>query len=517
MNRIIENLTYSLSPFGIIFNKKVTSVHLYRLQKNQMMKKFYSLVFCCVVLLSYVEAQQWIDTKFEIETTFDVPYGSAIDFAGNREILYMDFSYPVDDTIKSCGRPAILLFHGGAFVAGSRNDGVMTRIREDFARRGYFVASASYRLGQFHTNKEINCNISQLGVQWNCLNMADTSEWYRAYYRAVQDGNGALRFLVSQADSLKIDRQNLFVVGESAGGFIAMGVSFIDDQSEVRLHDVEQLDTVGPPHQIYEAPCIQAAEFQLDTSIASMDLSRPDLGPYHGSLYHPAEASYSIKAVGNFYGGAFDPIFLSSKNQVPDLYLYHQPNDLIVPFNRGRIFAGLVQCARQFGCGNIVSRPQILGSNGIVQLLDSLGQTGNKIPEYYFDRTSNRANCLLQISNPSLAGHAIDNYQLRTKNMAEFFSSRISSCSTVSQEPTYFNELIVYPNPASSGPLTIEGVAESIYIDIYFSDGRLWQRFYPHETNKSHQIPIASLCQGAYYIVVYNHNKEQKIIKWIKL
>src|SRR5690606_22122272 len=102
-----------------------------------------------------------------------------------------------------------------------------------FAERGYVTASITYRLGMFQTEKEINCNISGInGLQWNCLNMTDSVEWVRAWYRAVQDAKGALRFLINQHDNLQIDRRNVFVVGESAGALTALGVVYLDDEDE---------------------------------------------------------------------------------------------------------------------------------------------------------------------------------------------------------------------------------------------------------------------------------------------
>ena len=43
-------------------------------------------------------------------------------------------------------RPLIILAHGGSFIAGVRANPSMVSLGEAFAKRGYVVASISYRL-----------------------------------------------------------------------------------------------------------------------------------------------------------------------------------------------------------------------------------------------------------------------------------------------------------------------------------------------------------------------------------
>ena len=119
------------------------------------------------------------------------------------------------------------------------------------------------------------------------------------------------------------------MVGESAGGFIAMGVGFLDDASEVQDSLSGLLPDAPVPNDLYEAACIQG--YGLADDIDSMQLNRPDLGSYEGTLSFPLAELYTIRAVGNFYGGAFNNIFQSFSEDTPALYLYHQPCDLIVP------------------------------------------------------------------------------------------------------------------------------------------------------------------------------------------
>jgi hypothetical protein len=427
--------------------------------------KRHLLIIPIILLSSFiVHAQNYIDTVYNFKTIDNVHYGTSIDVAGNARNLMMDISYPGNDTIKPCGRPLMIIVHGGAFIAGDKSESSITRMRQEFAMRGYVTAAVNYRLGMFHTDKLINCNVSSLGLNWNCLNMTDSSEWYRSYYRGIQDVHGAIRYFANNQNLLNVNMNNVYVVGESAGGFIAMGVGFIDDTTEVLRDLTKSLSNVYAPNKIYENDCI--ISLGLDTSIASMKLGRPDLGYVNGTLNPPIPNNYTIRGVGNFYGGCFNNIFVSHSAVTPVLYTFHQPNDLIVPYNVNRVFAGFNECAMgfPFNCQSIISRPIIYGSKGITSLIDSAELKGKTVPRYQFDRTTNNANCLLQASNPSLSGHAVDNFNLRQRNMATFFATAMDTCRTngISNMGNSIH-VVVYPNPGNTKQsIHIDGFMEAL-------------------------------------------------------
>ena len=149
------------------------------------------LLFFCL-LPTALFAQKWVDTTYQIQIDRDSVFGTAIDFAGNSRDLALDIAYPTNDTPPSCGRPLVIVFYGGAWMAGDKSVGEVQRLMEDFAKRGYVAVAPNYRLGMFQTSSNWNCNISSIfNIEWNCLNAQDTIEWYRAYYRAVQDAKRA--------------------------------------------------------------------------------------------------------------------------------------------------------------------------------------------------------------------------------------------------------------------------------------------------------------------------------------
>ncbi len=469
------------------------------------------LIFVLSYHISY--GQNWIDTAFHISTEMEVTYGIATSFEGKQDTLKLDISYPENDTPPQCGRPLMVIVHGGAWIGGDKNQGYPTNFREDFAKRGYVTASINYRLGVINTNLEVNCNVSSLfDVPWNCLNTTDSSEWYRANYRGIQDVHGAIRFLSNQKSTYQIDPNNVFVVGESAGGFIAMGVGFIDDTSEVINSLVGSYVDAPTPNMLYEN-CVPG-------NSSNRDLSRPPLGNYEGTLNFPLLHEYKIQAVGNFYGGAFNNIFSSFDTSAPGLYLYHQTCDLIVPYEYNRLLNGYTYCLSQFPtfCGNIINRAHVYGSKGIKNLIDTM--TLNSIPTspYFFDNYSVNYDCFQQ-TNPALACHAIDNYWKRTTNMATYFASQIDACFTVNLSEKELEESIVkriYPNPADEFlNIELNSIFNVINIEIVNTLGESMGNF--QFTNVAREkINLHNLTNGVYY-AVFSNSDSREIVSFVKI
>lgn len=422
-------------------------ISFHRSPNRTLMKKIYLLVLLLVATLA--APAQFVDTLYHYRDT-TLTYGTAIDAGGNVRSLDMDISIPTDDSPPPNGRPLMVLIHGGGFISGTKSDPAIRFMREDFAKRGYVTAAIDYRLGMIQTNLNFHCNVS-LFVPWDCLNQSDTLEWMRAYYRGIQDGHGAIRYLVNHAADYGIDPQNVFVVGESAGAFIAMGVGYMDDPSEIPP-GVGAIAAAPAPNAIYDQACVQA--YQLDTNIASLNLSRPDLGSYLGTMNYPANTTYRIRGVGDLYGAVFQNLFAVNANDaaIPCLYLFHQPDDLIVPFGKQRVFAPYAYCCvTNFGCAYITNRPFVSGGSDIRTMIDALAANGDSVPHYQAEFTSNNYDCLYQIANGATCGcgHALDNYWLRTSNMAVFFNGCVDTMAVAVKDPFAHLAMQVFPNPSA--------------------------------------------------------------------
>lgn len=197
----------------------------------------------------YTEAQ-YFDTT-EITVGINVQYGIAQDFQGNPDTLRMDLYYPSLAVDTSPLRPFIILFHGGGFSSGDKASGDIRDLCIHMAMRGFVCASANYRLGH---------DFSEYGQ-------------YKARYRAIQDGNAAMRYVVANANAVRIDPNWLFVGGQSAGSLLALGMVYAD---------VAELDSIS---LVYGSTAVSAELGNLFTSGNNLT------------------NTYSIKGIFNNWGG----------------------------------------------------------------------------------------------------------------------------------------------------------------------------------------------------------------------
>ena len=134
----------------------------------------------------------------------------------NSTTLLVDIYQPVGDSIAA--RPLIVLAHGGSFVTGTRNDDVtIDSLCVHFARRGYVTASIDYRLGD------------PLGM------ITDSTVAITEVMQAISDGKAAVRYFVkdrSTVNKYRIDTNNIYVGGNSAGAVLYMHVCYIDSVGE---------------------------------------------------------------------------------------------------------------------------------------------------------------------------------------------------------------------------------------------------------------------------------------------
>lgn len=401
-------------------------------QNHQIFMKnfFFTLLLClgCAV----AQGQNYTSMVYTT-TTVTTSYGSSVNFAGNVLSHSMDISYPTNDVPPPSGRPLMLLIHGGSFLSGTKNDGDIQNMRLDFAKRGYVTASIDYRLGFFQTVSNWHCNLPG----WDCFNASDTTEWIRACYRGIQDAHGAIRYLVNNASTYNIDPNKVFVVGQSAGAFIALGVGFMDHASEIP-YGVGALPNAPTPNAIYNS---------CSYTDNPLSLARPDLGSYTGTMNLPS-APYRILGVGDIYGAIFKNLFLVNANnsQIPCLYMYHRSNDILVPSGRDRALAKYSYCASSgFGCSPVLNRPYVSGAFHMKTLIDQLAAQNLPRPQYQADLVTVNISC-------DLYSHSIDNYSLRTGNMASFFAPRIlnpSKAAGNSSQSLLESEIQLYPNPTS--------------------------------------------------------------------
>ena len=163
-------------------------------------------IVCLTVHHSYAQGVRYQDSVFANYTKTTVTYSTVY----NQQ---MDIYQPTGDVLTS--RPVLVLAHGGSFTSGDRtNDNTITQLCADFAHKGYVTISIDYRL----TTPQNLLNGDSAIVE---------------VLSAVSDGKAAVRYLYEYSDSLKIDTNNLFIGGNSAGAVLFMQYGYIDSISQL--------------------------------------------------------------------------------------------------------------------------------------------------------------------------------------------------------------------------------------------------------------------------------------------
>ncbi|MBP8238574.1 MAG: carboxylesterase family protein [Saprospiraceae bacterium] len=166
---------------------------------------------------------------------------NAVLYNGQTQDLSMDIYAPFD--LYSTGqstqkRPLLMFVHGGGFIGG--NEKAFSSLALTFAETGYVTASINYRLG-------VADGVTDLSQFCN-----HTEAVFAAMYRAAQDTRRAIQFLYDHADEYHIDRDNIFVLGHSAGAINVLNSGLLDDD-ELPFNFASQLGPLPakPPVTAY--------------------------------------------------------------------------------------------------------------------------------------------------------------------------------------------------------------------------------------------------------------------------
>jgi para-nitrobenzyl esterase len=187
------------------------------------MKKIYLLAFSTLLTSFSIKAQSPCatgryasDTFTNVTTTSNIAFGSNTSASGSTTALTLDVYQPTGDI--ETARPLIIWAHGGSFVGGTKTDGDVVALSQAFAKKGYVCASINYRLG---------------------LNPFDSVGAVKAVLRAVQDMKASIRFFYKDkltSDTYKIDTNNIFIGGSSAGAITALHTAYLDKSCEVNYY-----------------------------------------------------------------------------------------------------------------------------------------------------------------------------------------------------------------------------------------------------------------------------------------
>ncbi len=149
---------------------------------------------------------RYIDSLFATEVLYNIDYQNARPYGSLIDITYqLDLYKPLGDTLIS--RPLMLFQFGGGYLIGDKLNPPAPDFCTYWAQRGYICASINYRLG---------------------FNTLFTESAERAVYRAIQDLQAALRFLVDEQHTYGIDTNHIIISGNSAGAISSLHNAFMD-------------------------------------------------------------------------------------------------------------------------------------------------------------------------------------------------------------------------------------------------------------------------------------------------
>jgi pimeloyl-ACP methyl ester carboxylesterase len=221
--------------------------------------------------------------------------------------LDMDIYLPKNDTLDK--RPLLMLIHGGAFFIGDKATVPYQKWCTHFASLGYVCASINYRMGFRPSSKAIQ----------------------RTAYQATQDAHAAMRYLMAKKDIYRIDPENLFVGGASAGSITAINLAYMRNENR--------------PEATYSSFLTE------------------DLGDIENSGNDYSE-DFKIKAIANMWGSVFDLEMLENSNA--SIISFHGDEDDVLPYRFGYPFSALGEFQKVFfdemyGSYNIDQKAKELG------------------------------------------------------------------------------------------------------------------------------------------------------------
>lgn len=182
----------------------------------------YLLILLSVFFQVISFAQNSIRYKNDIFNQFDsvinIKYGASINIKKNEETLLANLFSPISDTVVY--KPLVLFVHGGGFQNGDKSGGYIILSRNYFVQKGFVFASINYRVGieEPKTNQQ----------------------YYEALFRASSDVETAIIYFKNHAQEYKIDTNNIFLMGSSAGSesilaTVLMPPDFITDSMKQQV------------------------------------------------------------------------------------------------------------------------------------------------------------------------------------------------------------------------------------------------------------------------------------------
>lgn len=170
-------------------------------------------------------------TKIFTQTirTKDIVYTTAKNSAGVMQSIKMDVFEPKNDTARL--RPLVIFEHGGAYWTGTKDYESQIAMGEEFAKRGYVVSSATYRL----ESSPLSLLFQDLMLKAVGRGVQDTKQLVRYFFHTVRDST----------NPFGIDTTKIFLCGASAGAFNVLHTAYLDSTDNLDPTWKGWLDQIG--------------------------------------------------------------------------------------------------------------------------------------------------------------------------------------------------------------------------------------------------------------------------------
>lgn len=418
------------------------------------MKSFFPFLSVLLLLgfFSNANAQcgngRYYNQIFSSKVSTTILFGNAMMADSTYINLYMDIYEPQGDLLAR--RPLMVLAFPGSFTAGIRESPDIVQLCDNFSKRGYVCASIDYRLGFDYPS---DCDTNQ----------------FKALIRGVQDMKAAVRFFykdVQTTNAWRIDTNQIFIGGSSAGAFIALNYAY------------GKLDTVSKPAPSWAFPALAA------------------LGGPEGNSGNPRYSS-KVKGVIDLCGGIADTVWIMPGD--PILVGVHGTADQTVSCYFDSVYASTHPESLLFGGGDILNRLNHVPVPHSLYLFQGADHVPYILPypfippaSYYMDSTVNIIRDFL--------------YQNVTCD-----SELISGISNIKDEIPFS----VFPNP-SENDITISSHSEKeLTAEVFSIEGKLLQ-IKTVEPNSSQTISKQDLEAGTYLLQITDSKnalrKTQRIV-----
>lgn len=249
------------------------------------------------------------------DSLLNVVYGKGKTLTGNEQTLNMDLFFPNREAGKKY--PLVLMMHGGSFATGTKE--IMKSHCQILADSGFIAVSINYRKGWDRGENKAGC-------EGNLIELRE------AVYRATQDANAALRFLVNKQREYAIDTSWIFVGGISAGGVMALNVAYLKQDNLAQLFPDAEKELGG-------------------LNSTSNNIRQP----------------FTIKGICNMWGALPDSSLVTAKNAVPTIF-FHGKDDVVVPYDSGRFGSACPEYPMMYGSACIYRRTVAAGKPAILNI-----------------------------------------------------------------------------------------------------------------------------------------------------